>query len=118
MVTSLLRYERIETTLAKAKELRRVAERMVTLGKEGSLSSRRRAASYIQDPKVVQKLFDGIGSRYQNRNGGYTRIYKAGLRRGDSSKMAIVELVDRDLSAAPKTRIKRVLEENKVSASG
>ncbi|MBU2591670.1 MAG: 50S ribosomal protein L17 [Nitrospinota bacterium] len=111
MVTSLLKYERIETTLAKSKELRRIADRMITLGKEGTLSARRRAASYIQEPKVLQKLFDSMSSRYTDRNGGYTRTYKAGLRRGDASKMAIIELVDRDLGAAPKKRVKKAKEE-------
>lgn len=107
MVTSLLKYERIETTLAKSKELRRIADRMITLGKEGTLSARRRAAGYIQEPKVLQKLFDSMSSRYTDKSGGYTRTYKAGLRRGDASKMAIIELVDRDLSATPKKRVKK-----------
>jgi len=107
MVTSLLKYERIETTLPKSKELRRITDRMITLGKEGTLSARRRAASYIQEPKVLQKLFDSISPRYVERNGGYTRTYKAGLRRGDAAQMAIIELVDRDLASAPKKRVKR-----------
>ncbi len=111
MVTSLLKHERIETTLAKSKELRRITDRMITLGKEGTLSARRRAASYIQEPMVLRKLFDSVSARYASRNGGYTRTYKAGLRKGDASSMAIIELVDRDLAAAPKKRVKKAKEE-------
>ncbi|HLA47941.1 MAG TPA: 50S ribosomal protein L17, partial [Nitrospinota bacterium] len=99
IVTSLLRYEKIETTLAKAKELRRVADRMVTLGKKGTLSARRRAAEYVKDKDIIRKLFDAIAKRYAERKGGYTRIYKIGVRRGDAAKMAVIELVDRDVSA-------------------
>ncbi|OGW00968.1 MAG: 50S ribosomal protein L17 [Nitrospinae bacterium RIFCSPLOWO2_01_FULL_39_10] len=113
IVTSLLRYEKIETTLAKAKELRRVADRMVTLGKKGTLSDRRRAAEYVKDKDIVRKLFDAIAKRYAERKGGYTRIYKIGVRRGDAAKMAVIELVDRDVSAEPKRRLKHVEREEK-----
>jgi len=113
IVTSLLRYEKIETTLAKAKELRRVADRMVTLGKKGTLSDRRRAAEYVKDKDIVRKLFDAIAKRYAERKGGYTRIYKIGVRRGDAAKMAVIELVDRDVSAEPKRRLKHVEKEEK-----
>lgn len=113
IVTSLIRYEKIETTLAKAKELRRVADRMVTLGKKGTLSDRRRAAEYVKDKDIVRKLFDAIAKRYAERKGGYTRIYKIGVRRGDAAKMAVIELVDRDVSAEPKRRLKHVEKEEK-----
>ena len=107
MVTSLLLYERIRTTMAKAKELRRVADQMVTLGKKGDLASRRRASGFIRDKKVVKKLFEILAQRYDGRNGGYTRIYKVGPRLGDSALMVFIELVDRDSAAAPKKRVKR-----------
>ncbi len=113
IVTSLLRYEKIETTLAKAKELRRVADRMVTLGKKGTLSTRRRAAEYVKDKDIIKKLFDVIAKRYAERKGGYTRIYKIGVRRGDAAKLAVIELVDRDVSAEPKRRVKYVEKEEK-----
>ena len=113
IVTSLLRYEKIETTLAKAKELRRVADRMVTLGKKGTLSARRRAAEYVKDKDIIRKLFDAIAKRYAERKGGYTRIYKIGVRRGDAAKMAVIELVDRDISAEPKRRTRHVEKEEK-----
>ncbi|MBI4379280.1 MAG: 50S ribosomal protein L17 [Nitrospinae bacterium] len=107
LVTSLMRYEKIETTLAKAKELRRVADKMITLGKNGTLSARKRAAAYIKDKGMVKKVFDVIAKRYGNRMGGYTRIYKVGFRKGDAAKLAIIELVDRDVSAEPKRKVKR-----------
>ena len=113
IVTSLLRYEKIETTLAKAKELMRVADRMVTLGKKGTLSARRRAAEYVKDKDIIRKLFDVIAKRYAERKGGYTRIYKLGIRRGDASKLAVIELVDRDISAEPKRRTRYVEKEEK-----
>ena len=97
--TALLKHEQIKTTLPKAKELRPVVERMITLGKRGSLHSRRQALSYLQDEKIVRKLFDGLAERYENRAGGYTRVLKAGFRYGDSAPMAYIELVDRDEDA-------------------
>ena len=93
MVTSLLREEKIQTTDPKAKELRRWVERMITLGKEGSLHARRQALSIIQDKVVVHKLFDTIASRFQNRSGGYTRIIKIGRRHGDAAPVSLIELV-------------------------
>ncbi|RVU54065.1 50S ribosomal protein L17 [Anaerosphaera multitolerans] len=93
LVTSLLREEKITTTTTRAKETRRMAEKMITLGKRGDLHSRRQALSYIYDEDVVTKLFEEIAPRYQDRNGGYTRIYKLGPRRGDGAEEAIVELV-------------------------
>jgi len=93
MVTSLLRHERIETTEAKAKEVRRLAEKLITLSKRGDLSARRQAFRIIRDKKVLKKLFNEIKNRYQNVNGGYTRIIKIGVRRGDGAHKALIELV-------------------------
>jgi len=110
MVTSLLEFEKITTTLPKAKELRRVAERMVTLGKRGNLASKRRALSFVRTRTAVNKLFGALAERYKERSGGYTRIMKLGTRVGDAAPMAIIELVDRDPSAMPKKRTRRVPE--------
>lgn len=99
MATALLKHEQIKTTLPKAKELRPVVERMITLGKRGNLHARRQALSYLKDEKVVRKLFDGLAERYDDRAGGYTRVLKAGFRYGDSAPMAYIELVDRDEDA-------------------
>ncbi len=93
MVTSLLREERVETTVAKAKEARRVAERVITCAKRGDLHARRRAARVVQDPAVLQKLFDEIAPRFAERPGGYTRILKTGFRAGDSAPLSILELL-------------------------
>jgi len=93
LVTSLLLYEKIITTAAKAKDLRGVADKMVTLGKRGDLAARRQAAETLMDEKVLKKLFDTIGARYQERNGGYTRITKLDYRMGDGAPLAAVELV-------------------------
>jgi large subunit ribosomal protein L17 len=93
LVTELLRHGRIKTTLAKAKAMRSPAEKMITLGKRGDLHARRQALSFIQSKDVVHELFDTIASRYTDRNGGYTRIYKLGPRQGDAAPMAIIELV-------------------------
>jgi large subunit ribosomal protein L17 len=92
-VTDLLRYERIVTTEAKAKEVRGLAERMITLAKRGDLASRRRALAFIYDKKVVRKLFDELGPRYASRPGGYTRITKVGRRQGDGAHLVLLELV-------------------------
>ena len=94
MATSLFRHERIETTTAKAKELRPFAERLITLGKRGDLHARRIAGRSIADRQVLGKLFDDIGPRFTERPGGYTRILKLGTRRGDAAEMALIELVD------------------------
>lgn len=93
MVTALLENGRIETTLYRAKELRSVADKMVTLGKKNTLHSRRQALAFITKEDVVSKLFNEIAPRYEDRNGGYTRIIKTGPRRGDAAEMAIIELV-------------------------
>jgi len=95
MANSLLRHEVIKTTLPKAKELRRVAEPLITLGKKPSLANRRLAFDRLRDREIVVKLFDELGPRFQSRNGGYLRILKCGFRLGDNAPMAIVELVDR-----------------------
>ena len=94
MATSLIRHERIETTTAKAKELRPFVERLITLGKQGDLHARRRAGRSISDRQVLGKLFDDLGPRFSERPGGYTRILKLGNRRGDAAEMALIELVD------------------------
>lgn len=94
MATSLVQHERIETTLPKAKELRRVVERMITLGKRGDLHSRRLAASYLFDDAAVAKVFGDFVTRFRERQGGYTRILRKGARFGDGADMAFIELVD------------------------
>ena len=99
MAASLIEHEQIVTTLPKAKEMRRVFDKLVTLGKRGDLHARRQAISRIRDVEQVKKLFDIIGPRYQERNGGYTRVMKAGYRYGDNAPMAVLELVDRDIDA-------------------
>ena len=93
MVTSLFEHERIVTTVPKAKEARRVADKMITLAKRGDLHARRQAHSYIQSKDVVAKLFDEIQEQYGDRQGGYTRIIRTGIRQGDAAQMAILELV-------------------------
>lgn len=95
MANSLLRHEVIKTTLPKAKELRRVVEPMITLGKKPSLANRRLAFDRLRDREIVVKLFDELGPRYANRNGGYLRILKFGFRDGDNAPMALIELLDR-----------------------
>jgi large subunit ribosomal protein L17 len=99
MTNSLLRHEVIKTTLPKAKELRRVAEPIITLGKKPSLSNRRLAFNRLRDREMVVKLFDVLGPRYAQRNGGYLRILKSGFRLGDNAPMALVELMDRPENA-------------------
>lgn len=93
MVTSLFEHERIVTTAEKAKELRPIAEKMITLGKKGDLHARRQALSFIRSKDVVEKLFTVIKDKFSDRNGGYTRILKTGVRKGDAAGMAIIELV-------------------------
>jgi large subunit ribosomal protein L17 len=95
MTVSLLRHEEIKTTLPKAKELRRVVEPMITLGKKPSLSNRRLAFDRLRDRSIVEKLFDDLGPRYAKRNGGYLRILKTGFRKGDNAPLALVSLMDR-----------------------
>ncbi len=94
LVTEVLRHERVETTLVKAKAVKPLVDKMVTLGKRGDLHARRQALAVIRDKKVVHKLFAELAPRYADRNGGYCRIYKLGFRRGDAAPMAIIEMVD------------------------
>ena len=102
MSQALLKHEQIVTTLPKAKELKRVVEKLITLGKKGNLHSRRLAFNQIRDKDMVSKLFDNLAKRYSDRKGGYTRVLKAGFRYGDSAPMAVIELVDRDEDARGK----------------
>ena len=99
MSNALIKHEQITTTLAKAKELRRFVEKIVTLGKKGDLLSRRKAVSILQDQKMSKKVFDVLAERYKSRAGGYTRIIKLGNRFGDNAPTAVIEFVDRDESA-------------------
>lgn len=93
LVTSLIKENRIKTTEARAKEVKSIAEKMVTLAKKGDLAARRQALAYIYDEDVVRKLFDTVGPKYADRQGGYTRIIRAGYRRGDAAQMVILEMV-------------------------
>ena len=99
MSSALIKHEQIRTTLAKAKELRPIIEKLITLGKKGSLHARRHAISRLAPDAYIDKLFGEVAKRYENRNGGYTRIIKDGNRYGDSAPMAYIELVDRDINA-------------------
>jgi large subunit ribosomal protein L17 len=99
---ALIKHEQIVTTLPKAKDLRPVVEKLVTLGKRGDLHARRQAIAQIKDVDLVRKLFDVLGPRYKTRNGGYTRVLKAGFRQGDNAALAVIEFVDRDEDAKGK----------------
>ena len=99
MAQALIKHEQIITTLPKAKELRPVVERLITLGKRGDLHARRLAFARLRDDSMTKKLFEVLGPRYQDRHGGYTRVLKAGFRYGDAAPMAVIELVDRDEDA-------------------
>jgi large subunit ribosomal protein L17 len=96
---ALIKHEQIVTTLPKAKDLRPVVEKLVTLGKRGDLHARRQAIAQLRDVALVKKLFDVLGPRYKERNGGYTRVLKAGFRYGDNAPLAVIEFVDRDVDA-------------------
>ena len=102
MAASLIKHEQIITTLPKAKELRPIVEKLVTIGKKGDLAARRQAISELRDAKMVKKLFEVIAPRYKDRAGGYTRIMKAGFRYGDNAANAVIEFVDRDVEARGK----------------
>jgi large subunit ribosomal protein L17 len=104
MVTSLLKYEKIQTTDMKAKELKKVADKMITLGKRGDLHARRQAASYVRERDVVGKLFSEMSERYKDRAGGYTRIVKSGYRAGDNAPMSIIEFVRNAEAEKPKKK--------------
>ncbi|MCF6343314.1 MAG: 50S ribosomal protein L17 [Devosiaceae bacterium] len=99
MSASLIKHEQIVTTLAKAKELRPIVEKLITLAKQGDLHARRRAIAKIRDEQMVKKMFDVLGPRYKDRQGGYTRVLKAGFRYGDNAPVGVIEFVDRDESA-------------------
>jgi large subunit ribosomal protein L17 len=106
MVTDLFRFDRIKTTDMKAKELRRIAEKIITLAKEGTLHNRRRAAGYVRDKSVLKKLFDEIAAKFKDRPGGYTRIIKLGFRKGDNTPVSLVELVEEEFKPAKKKKSK------------
>ena len=107
MAVALIKHEQIVTTLPKAKDLRPVVEKLITLGKRGDLHARRQAIAQMRDIEIVRKLFEVIGPRYKDRNGGYTRVLKAGFRHGDNAPVAVIELVDRDVDAKGKEDIAR-----------
>lgn len=113
MTVSLITHEQIKTTLPKAKELRSITDKMVTLGKKGTIAARRQAFAFLRDADAVKKLFDTLAPRYNERSGGYNRVLKAGFRHGDNAPMAIIELVDRDVDAKgseDKARVEAELE--------
>ena len=120
MCASLIKHEQIVTTLPKAKELRPIVEKLVTLAKKGGLAARRQAISEIRDVAQVKKLFEVLGPRYKERNGGYTRVLKAGFRQGDNAAVAVIEFVDRDVEAKGKdsgpVQEKKVAEEATAAA--
>ena len=99
MCAALIKHEQITTTLPKAKDLRPIVEKLITLGKQGGLANRRRAHAVLRDDVIVAKLFGPIAERYAGRSGGYCRVLKAGFRYGDAAPMAVIEFVDRDISA-------------------
>ncbi|WP_298987032.1 50S ribosomal protein L17 [uncultured Roseibium sp.] len=99
MAASLIKHEQIVTTLPKAKEMKPIIDKLITLGKRGDLHARRQAISQIRDTAMVAKLFETLGERYKDRNGGYSRVLKAGFRYGDNAPLAVIELVDRDPEA-------------------
>ena len=117
MVCSLIEHEQIKTTVPKAKELKRIIDKIITLGKRGDLHSRRIVSSRIKQKSAVGKLFEQLGPRYKDRNGGYSRVLRAGFRYGDMAPMAIIELVERDPSAKGASDKERVAEEESNAAS-
>ncbi len=102
LANAIIKHEQITTTLAKAKDMQSIVDKMITLGKKGGLANRRHAIAFLRDEAMAAKLFDTLATRYANRAGGYTRVLKAGFRYGDAAPMAIIELVDRDVSAKGK----------------
>ncbi len=111
LTNAVLTHEQIKVTLPRAKELRTFVDNMITLGKKGQLNNRRQALAFLRDNEVVAKLFSTLAERYKNRNGGYTRVLRAGFRYGDCAQMAIVELVDRDVNAKGAKDLARVAAE-------
>ena len=107
LVTSLIEHERVKTTDAKAKELRSYADRIITLGKRGTLHARRQALAFVRSASVVKKLFDDVAPRFSTRPGGYTRVIKLGLRRGDAAPLSVVELTERGAAATTEAERKR-----------
>lgn len=107
IVTSLLEHERVQTTDVKAKEVRRWAERMVTLGKRGTLHARRQALAFVRDRSIVKRLFEDIAPRFRDRAGGYTRITKIGMRKGDAAPLSVIELTERSGQALSEAEKKR-----------
>ncbi len=112
---ALIKHEQIVTTLPKAKDLRPIVEKLVTLGKRGDLHARRQAIAQIKDVALVGKLFSVLGPRYKDRNGGYTRVLKAGFRYGDNAAMAVIEFVDRDVTAKGQDSGPVLAEENEAA---
>jgi len=121
MAAALIKHEQIVTTLPKAKELRPIVEKLVTLGKRGDLHARRQAIAAMRDVAMVKKLFEVIGPRYKDRNGGYTRVLKAGFRYGDSAPVGVIEFVERDVDAKGQdsgpVQEKRVSEDERAAAA-
>ncbi len=118
MVTSLLRHERIETTAPKAKDLRRFADKVITLGKRGTAHARRLAHRTVRDVEVLNKLFDTLGPRFARRPGGYTRVVRVGRRAGDNAELAVIELVERAPAAPPGGEEKKAKGEEKAEQKG
>ena len=116
MAVALIENEQITTTLAKAKDLRPIAESLITLGKKGGLANRRRALSMLRDETAVKKLFSSMAERYKTRNGGYTRVVKAGFRYGDAAAMAMIEFIDRDIEAKGAKQRAQKLEQTAAEA--
>ena len=115
LAAALIQHEQIKTTLPKAKDLRPIAEKLITLGKRGNLHARRQAIAVLGDAKLAAKLFDTLAPRYAKRSGGYTRVLKAGFRYGDASPMAVIEFVERDTAAKGAADKARVAEAQKVA---
>ena len=116
MLNSLIKYEQITTTLPKAKELKPLIDKVITVGKKNNLSNKKKLFSKLQDKKSVVKVFDVLSARYQKRKGGYSRVLKAGFRYGDDAPMAIIELVDRDIEAKKVDKPKKIETKEKDAA--
>ena len=114
MLNSLIKYEQITTTLPKAKELRPLIDKVITIGKKNNLSNKKRLFSKLQDKSSVVKVFDILSARYEKRKGGYSRVIKAGFRYGDDAPMAVLELVDRDAEAKKVGKLKKLKQKNKI----
>ena len=116
MLNSLIKYEQIKTTLPKAKELKPLIDKVITIGKKNNLSNKKRLFSKLQDKSSVIKVFDILSTRYEKRQGGYSRVLKAGFRYGDDAPLAIIELVDRDIEAKKVDKPKKVENKEKINA--